>query len=81
VLLEGDTDGKLRFSMRSVEDAEARANYRAFSRGDGEKGKSGKGGLGTLGSLLQAHLAGASESAAGAPTPAAAKATRKPIGR
>jgi hypothetical protein len=84
VLLEGDTDGRLRFSMRSVDDAEARANYRAFARGDGEKGKSGKGGLGTLGSLLEAHLGGRAAAPASGPSEAprpAAKATRRPIGR
>lgn len=50
VLLRKDNDGKLRFSIRAVADAEERRNYREFSKGD----KSGQ--LGSLGDLLRGKV-------------------------
>jgi small subunit ribosomal protein S1 len=71
VLLGTDTSGKLRLSIRRVEDAEARAQYREF-RGKQKQKKSG--GVGSLGELLKARLGDIEVSDASAATPAAAPA-------
>jgi len=55
VAIGADDKGRTRFSMRRVEDAEARANYRQFRAKQGGKGK-GKDKLGSFGELLKAKL-------------------------
>lgn len=59
VSLGADPKGNARYSIRRVEDAEARAAYKAFAQnqGGGNKGKGGgKKALGSLGDLLKAKL-------------------------
>ena len=50
-----DTQGRPRFSIRRVEEAEARQNFREFSKAAAEEEKAA-GGLGSLGDLLKARL-------------------------
>lgn len=55
VVLGQDPGGKLRLSIRRVEDAEARAAYREF-RGEQKKKSGGKGSMGSFGELLAGKL-------------------------
>ncbi len=52
-----DQSGRPRFSIKRVEEAEARANYREFSKA-AQKAEKEAGGLGSLGDLLAAKLKG-----------------------
>lgn len=65
--------GRLRFSAKAVEEAEARRNYRQFRQG---QRKGNKGGLGSLGELLQGLDLPDGPNAAGAKTGAAPKASK-----
>ncbi|MCH9683346.1 MAG: S1 RNA-binding domain-containing protein [Deltaproteobacteria bacterium] len=76
VLLRREPNGRLRLSVKAVEEAEARRNYRQFRDDNGSGGKSK--GLGSLGDLLQGLTvpdgpSPASNAAAPAPSPAAAR--------
>jgi small subunit ribosomal protein S1 len=51
-----DNQGRPRFSIRRVEEAEARANFREFSKAAAAEEKA-SGGLGSLGDLLKGRLA------------------------
>ena len=66
-----DSNGKLRFSIRGVQAAEERANFRSFAK---ESKKKGKAALGSLGDLLRDKFAGASIPAGPAKPKAKAKA-------
>ncbi len=61
-----DAQGRPRLSVRGVEDAEARAEYKAFRDGANKKSASDGSNLGTLGALLMSRLP-AGEAPQGAP--------------
>ncbi len=74
-----DSNGKLRFSIRGVQAAEERANFRSFSK---ESKKKSKAALGSLGDLLRGKLDGASVPAGPAKArQAPARATSAPTAK
>lgn len=74
VLQRRDQSGRLRFSAKAVEEAEARSNYRQFRQGQ----RSNKKGLGSLGDLLAGiDLSNAPDGPAAKAEPTATQATPK----
>ena len=57
VSIGNDNSGRPRFSVRRVDEAEARANYREFAQ-QSQKAERDSGGMGSLGDLLKAKLGG-----------------------
>ena len=59
VAIGADNQGKPRFSMKRVEDAEARAAYKNFRAESRKQSRKKKGDVGSLGALLMAKIGGA----------------------